>query len=1365
MKFIWRFIEALPNETSFKARNAADSADVDLFKLNSSDEFELLQNPLVPAPTVGGQVANKQYVDQKAADILAGANGIFYVGASGDDLTGAGTQLAPYATIQKALDEIALLPAGSYCVVLFPGTYTGADLNWPMNVSMVAEAPGTVRVEQKLVFTSLAGDFSIAINDISFSQTAELDFSASGAGSFIFSNCSVAVKRIDNGNNFYFVLANCGINGFELLGGATQIYDSIAQGPMSIAAPARLIAHSSIFANTFEVEGPATALFLNSTIVVPIQGINNGGAPTFALDAASLGLMAYAGGSLTGAYTLMRLDSAQNLGYAPGNPSDWAVQPDDVAEALDILADAVQNGGFGDIKSDGSVPFTGDQSMGGNKLTNASEVQAAILKVGASLMPISEGSGGGLDSFTKMLLPVDGSLADLTGLNTPVATQMGFDVLDKKFGSASLVKTNTNGYLSVPASPNFSMGAGDFTLDFWFKTPDVSGQKAFLAFSQDFASLGLLTWNGKMGYYASSDGATWNMLKADPFGPGTQNAEGTIPLQNNVWTHVAFVRSGNTFYGFIDGQLDIQVVAPGTLFDSSALDLWMGRWGNGGLYSDNGTKFDEIRVSKGVARWTAPFTPPAAPYGDNYFDFGAKNLSSSAAPQAASDLTNKQYVDAAAAAVQSEVDALEGVVTTLDGAVIKKNGSVAFTGNQSMGSNRLTSVADPVLAQDAATKNYADTTFIPLSQKGAANGVATLDGNGKLPSSQLTVDAFEYKGNWNALTNTPTLQAGVGNTGDIYRVSVAGVQDLGNGPETFDVGDRVCYNGATWDKWDTTDGVTSVNGQQGAVSLDSDDIPEGVTNLYFTDARAIAAAQASDLFIEKDGSVAFTGDQSMGSNKLTDVADPVAAQDAATKSYVDSLDGDNIKKDGSVAFTADQSLGGNKLTNVADPSANQDAATKAYVDAATAAVGVSFEGTRFVAKNGSDVTGDGSLRKPYLTVKAAMDSITDATNLKRYAIMVMPGRYTETGLVLKANVFVVGQQYFTTRIQNNTAIGLDASFTPAGDHRSGFVNINLASQVNADFAALSSNEGKIYFYGCQLAAGLVLSAFSNINQSFVENCDVFGGITQTGMTLVVRNTMVWSGNVTVNPRVGGQASLQVIAGSIAGNLALSGNNTDTILAKIQAAKVEGSVTADGSATTLQASADSLPATQSLLNGAVLVRLDLAQNVGFTPAVPGDWSVVPTQVKQALDTLAADLAGAGSGDIKSDGSVAFAADQSMGGNKLTNVADPVSAQDAATKAYVDGGDAATLASAESYADAVASRPQEQVVLTGGDIAAKQITLANTPLNASAVRLTVYGGPEQAFGIDFSVTGTTLTWNGLGLDGLLVAGDRLLIDYAY
>lgn len=127
---------------------------------------------------------------------------------------------------------------------------------------------------------------------------------------------------------------------------------------------------------------------------------------------------------------------------------------------------------------------------------------------------------------------------------------------------------------------------------------------------------------------------------------------------------------------------------------------------------------------------------------------------------------------------------------------------------------------------------------IDSSEKGANNGVATLDAGGKVPVAQLPSSIMTYEGVWNASTNSPSLADGVGDAGQVYRVSVAGSQDLGSGSISFEVGDYVIYNGTVWEKSDTTDAVASVNGQTGIVSLDSDDISEGATNLYYTDERA-----------------------------------------------------------------------------------------------------------------------------------------------------------------------------------------------------------------------------------------------------------------------------------------------------------------------------------------------------------------------------------------------------------------------------------------------------------------------------------------------------------------------------------------------
>jgi len=155
---------------------------------------------------------------------------------------------------------------------------------------------------------------------------------------------------------------------------------------------------------------------------------------------------------------------------------------------------------------------------------------------------------------------------------------------------------------------------------------------------------------------------------------------------------------------------------------------------------------------------------------------------------------------------------------------------------------------------------------IPLTQKGANNGVAPLDAGGKIASIYLPNSVMEFQGTWDAATNTPTLVDGTGNTGDVYWVTVAGTQNLGSGPQTFAVGDFIIYNASNiWEKSINSNAVVSVNGQQGVVSLDTDDIPEG-TAIYFTDERAqdsiggILTDSAKVSLTYNDGTPSITAD-------------------------------------------------------------------------------------------------------------------------------------------------------------------------------------------------------------------------------------------------------------------------------------------------------------------------------------------------------------------------------------------------------------------------------------------------------------------------------------------------------------------------
>jgi hypothetical protein len=115
------------------------------------------------------------------------------------------------------------------------------------------------------------------------------------------------------------------------------------------------------------------------------------------------------------------------------------------------------------------------------------------------------------------------------------------------------------------------------------------------------------------------------------------------------------------------------------------------------------------------------------------------------------------------------------------------------------------------------------------SEKGQANGYASLDGGGKVPVAQLPNSIMEYQGLWNASTNSPTLADGTGSPGDVYRVSVAASRNLGSGSISFAVGDYVIYSPASsaWEKADTTDSVPSVNGYTGNVTLVASDVGLG----------------------------------------------------------------------------------------------------------------------------------------------------------------------------------------------------------------------------------------------------------------------------------------------------------------------------------------------------------------------------------------------------------------------------------------------------------------------------------------------------------------------------------------------------------
>lgn len=155
---------------------------------------------------------------------------------------------------------------------------------------------------------------------------------------------------------------------------------------------------------------------------------------------------------------------------------------------------------------------------------------------------------------------------------------------------------------------------------------------------------------------------------------------------------------------------------------------------------------------------------------------------------------------------------------------------------------------------------------------GAANGVAGLGADGKVPTSQLpavAIGGMNYQGTWNASTNTPTIPTATSsNKGFYYKVANAGATNV-SGITDWQVGDWIVSNGSAWDKIDNTDSVSSVNGATGAVTISTITGNAGTATKLLT-ARTIAmTGDVTWTSAAFDGSANVTGSATLASSGVT----------------------------------------------------------------------------------------------------------------------------------------------------------------------------------------------------------------------------------------------------------------------------------------------------------------------------------------------------------------------------------------------------------------------------------------------------------------------------------------------------------------
>lgn len=218
-------------------------------------------------------------------------------------------------------------------------------------------------------------------------------------------------------------------------------------------------------------------------------------------------------------------------------------------------------------------------------------------------------SSAAVDPFinnVSLLMHMDGANGSTTftdsSINNLVFTRTGTPLINttiKKFGTGSGFFDSSGDFLSLASNSLFGFGTGDFTIEMWIYPTGASSFQGFFNVN-DYITGILMRWHANTTFdslYVNNTAYNWQPAIYAPV---------------NTWSHVALVRYSGTVKMFANGVNRIGNVTNSSNIGSTAVPL-IGASAHNTGEGFNGY-IDEIRVTKGIARYTSDFTPPVVPF-------------------------------------------------------------------------------------------------------------------------------------------------------------------------------------------------------------------------------------------------------------------------------------------------------------------------------------------------------------------------------------------------------------------------------------------------------------------------------------------------------------------------------------------------------------------------------------------------------------------------------------------------------------------------------------------------------------------------------------------------------------------------------
>jgi Concanavalin A-like lectin/glucanases superfamily/Putative phage tail protein len=239
------------------------------------------------------------------------------------------------------------------------------------------------------------------------------------------------------------------------------------------------------------------------------------------------------------------------------------------------------------------------------------QTPSRILTAAASFIPGAAFSPDPLFSSVILLLYGNGTNGSTTIIDSSSAARTmtangnaSISTVEKKYGTASLFFDGAGDYIRTPYFSDLNFGTGDFTIEMWIypRTMPTSGFATLGSCLRDSPAKGwrvLLRPDGRIEF-----SAYWS-------GSGFSGTIGGTPINASEWSHIAICRVGTVITFYVNGLVTYTTTGPagsGPVATDVPFDIGFEQ---AFIWPFNGY-IDDYRITKGVARYTGPFTPPTS---------------------------------------------------------------------------------------------------------------------------------------------------------------------------------------------------------------------------------------------------------------------------------------------------------------------------------------------------------------------------------------------------------------------------------------------------------------------------------------------------------------------------------------------------------------------------------------------------------------------------------------------------------------------------------------------------------------------------------------------------------------------------------